>query len=159
MTMGLSSHRGFVAGIAVAVVVVIAAVLASVSMAREQAPVTSSIYGAVSTARATASAERAPSVRETPDAATPERSTASRFTSPVHRMRVDRLGVDAPLVTLGVDRQGVMEAPADPGSVGWYEFTSRPGLGSGNAVFAGHRDSRRSGPALQPVEVPEHRGP
>lgn len=65
------------------------------------------------------------------------------------RMRIERLGVDAGLVTLGVDTStGNMAAPDGPELVGWYDFTARPGSGTGNAVFAGHRDWRDYGPAV-----------
>ncbi len=142
-----SSRRALFAGAGVIAVVAVAVMLTSVSVVREDAREASALYRETPVAGEAASTE-VPSVRQTPGAPSPGRPAASRFASPVHRMRVERLGVDAPLVTLGVDRQGVMEAPADPGSVGWYDFTARPGLESGNAVFAGHRDSRQSGPAV-----------
>ena len=46
-----------------------------------------------------------------------------------------------------VDGNNVMEAPDRPWDVAWYRFTARPGSGS-NAVFAGHRDFPRVGPAV-----------
>lgn len=92
----------------------------------------------------------------------PAQPADTRFASPVKWMRVDRIGVDAPLVTVGIDRNGNMAAPDRPDVIGWYDFTGRPGLDTGNAVFAGHRDSRESGPAvfwrldqLQPGDVIE----
>lgn len=65
------------------------------------------------------------------------------------RLRIDRLSVDADLVTLGIDVEtGNMAAPDGPDLIGWYDFTGRPGAGSGNAVFAGHRDWSGQGPAI-----------
>ena len=67
--------------------------------------------------------------------------------APVARLRIDKIGVDANIVFLGVDKDGYMEAPREPLDVGWYEFSSHPSFG-GNAVFAGHVDSARIGPAI-----------
>jgi LPXTG-site transpeptidase (sortase) family protein len=62
------------------------------------------------------------------------------------RLLIPRLGIDAPIVTLGV-RSGVMESPAAPDVVGWYSFSAKPGS-QGNAVFAGHRDFASSDRAV-----------
>jgi sortase (surface protein transpeptidase) len=59
--------------------------------------------------------------------------------SPVVRMVIDRIGVDAPVMTLGLDEDHVPEVPDDPYTVVWYDFSSKPGWGS-NAVFSGHVD-------------------
>jgi LPXTG-site transpeptidase (sortase) family protein len=67
--------------------------------------------------------------------------------APVTRLRIAKIGVDANIVQLGVDAQGYMEVPAEPLDVGWYTFTSHPSFG-GNAVFAGHVDSAKIGPAI-----------
>ena len=90
--------------------------------------------------------ESASPVSEPPPAAVQE-SAALPSTAPVSRLRIDAIGVDAPVVTLGVDAEGVMEAPAAPLEVAWYDFSPRPGWGS-NAVFAGHVDFRNFGPAV-----------
>jgi len=58
------------------------------------------------------------------------------------------LGVDAPLVSVGVLPGGVMEIPHAVDTVGWYATDDRrvsPG-DPGMAVLAGHRDSRLQGP-------------
>ena len=59
--------------------------------------------------------------------------------APVARMIIEKLGIDAPVVTLGVDANGVPQVPYNPSEVAWYTFSSRPGWGT-NAVFAGHVD-------------------
>jgi sortase (surface protein transpeptidase) len=59
--------------------------------------------------------------------------------APIARMIIDKLGVDAPVVSLGLDENGVPMVPDNPYDVVWYDFTSRPGWGS-NAVFSGHVD-------------------
>ena len=67
--------------------------------------------------------------------------------APVAHMIIEKLGVDAPVVTMGVDANGIPQVPYDPSEVVWYNFSSKPGWGS-NAVFAGHVDWTVNG---QPV--------
>lgn len=88
---------------------------------------------------------------ETPvDASEPEPAATPAETvsqAPLARIRAPSLGMDAPLITLGIDDDGVMENPDRPDVVAWYDFSSRPGFGS-NAVFAGHLDFVDYGPAV-----------
>lgn len=63
------------------------------------------------------------------------------------RLVIERLRVSAPIEIKGADAHNVMEAPDRPADVAWYRFTARPGSGS-NAVFAGHRDFAKVGPAV-----------
>ena len=65
----------------------------------------------------------------------------------VSRLRVPSVGIDAPIVTLGVDPDGVMQSPSTPTDVGWYNFSSVPGQG-GNIVISGHVDYINYGPAV-----------
>ena len=65
----------------------------------------------------------------------------------VSRLRVPSVGIDAPIVTLGVDSDGVMQSPSTPTDVGWYNFSSVPGQG-GNIVISGHVDYINYGPAV-----------
>jgi LPXTG-site transpeptidase (sortase) family protein len=53
------------------------------------------------------------------------------------RMVIEKLGVDAPVVEMGLDDQGIPRVPLNGQDVVWYNFSSPPGAGS-NAVFAGH---------------------
>lgn len=73
--------------------------------------------------------------------------TAQPSRAQISRLLIPSIGVDAPVVTLGVDGDGVMQSPSGPEDVGWYNFTSQPGFG-GNAVFSGHVDYRNYGPAV-----------
>ena len=62
-------------------------------------------------------------------------------------MRIDAIGVDAPLVSVGLEPDGAMEIPDDVREVGWYDpddLGVRPGT-TGTAVFASHVDSRTQG--------------
>jgi len=67
--------------------------------------------------------------------------------SPLARMIIEKINVDAPVITLGLDENSVPQVPNDPYEVAWYDWTSRPGWGS-NAVFSGHVDWTVNG---QPV--------
>jgi LPXTG-site transpeptidase (sortase) family protein len=55
------------------------------------------------------------------------------------RLIVPSIGVDAPIVELGLHPDGAMESPVGPDPVGWYSFSPTPG-NPGNAVLSGHRD-------------------
>jgi sortase (surface protein transpeptidase) len=59
--------------------------------------------------------------------------------APVARMTIEKIGVDAPVVTLGLDENNVPQVPDNPNDVVWYDWSMRPGWGS-NAVFSGHVD-------------------
>ena len=67
--------------------------------------------------------------------------------APLERLLIATIGVDAPVVVLGIDENNVMEAPSQAFDVAWYDFSARPGFGS-NAVFSGHVDFRDVGPAV-----------
>lgn len=87
--------------------------------------------GAPTTTAATPSA----SIGAAPGAPRPP---APRAPSPaVVRVRIPTLGVDAPILQMGVDAAGVMEIPQSSSTVAWYGFTALPGS-AGNAVMAGH---------------------
>jgi LPXTG-site transpeptidase (sortase) family protein len=63
------------------------------------------------------------------------------------RMVIEKMGMDAPIITLGLDANRLPEVPDDPDVVAWYDFSTKPGQGS-NAVFGGHVDWTVNG---QPV--------
>jgi LPXTG-site transpeptidase (sortase) family protein len=66
-------------------------------------------------------------------------STPPPSSAPVVRMIIEKIGVDAPVITLGLDENAVPKVPDNPEDVVWYDFSTRPGWGS-NAVFSGHVD-------------------
>ncbi|MGE3960504.1 MAG: class F sortase [Dehalococcoidia bacterium] len=130
--------------------VALAAVLLTVGLREAPDAQTDALYAATATAATAARTPPAtpPSVLATPDAdvATPREPV---LLAPPAAIRIERLGVEADLVPLGVDvGSGNMAAPDGPELVGWYDFTAAPGAGTGNAVFAGHRDWRGYGPAV-----------
>jgi LPXTG-site transpeptidase (sortase) family protein len=55
------------------------------------------------------------------------------------RLIVPSIGVDAPILELGVQPDGAMDSPKGPDPVAWYTFSPTPG-NPGNAVLSGHRD-------------------
>jgi LPXTG-site transpeptidase (sortase) family protein len=62
------------------------------------------------------------------------------------RLVIPRLGVNASIEAVGKTTGGIMDVPSGPDSVAWYEPGTLPGR-PGNAVIAGHLDSR-TGPAV-----------
>jgi LPXTG-site transpeptidase (sortase) family protein len=57
-----------------------------------------------------------------------------------HRMIIEKIGVDAPVATYGMDAQNYPVVPTGPDAnkvVAWYNFSQRPGQ-HGNSVYAGH---------------------
>ncbi|MDK1475422.1 class F sortase [Streptomyces sp. 549] len=57
------------------------------------------------------------------------------------RLRMERVGVTAGIVPVGVAKDGTAEVPADPAEAGWYRFGPAPGDAAGSAVLVGHVDS------------------
>jgi LPXTG-site transpeptidase (sortase) family protein len=55
------------------------------------------------------------------------------------RISIPRIGVDAPIVVLGLDSGNYPDVPDSGSEVAWYTFSTPPGDGS-NAVFSGHVD-------------------
>ena len=72
-------------------------------------------------------------------------STVQQTPKPVW-LTIPAIGVKAPIVTLGLNRNGTLQVPGSTTVVGWYTGSPRPGA-IGSAIIAGHVDSR-SGPAV-----------
>jgi sortase (surface protein transpeptidase) len=71
------------------------------------------------------------------------------------RLRIDAIGVDAPVVALGVAGNGEMDVPTDAGTVAWYEHGPSPGQ-EGSAVLAAHVDyNGRRGVFFDLSDLPE----
>lgn len=61
------------------------------------------------------------------------------------RIRIDAIGVDAPIGVRVVGDDGAMPDPTGPSDVVWYDFQNMPGFGGlpgngNNAIFAAHVD-------------------
>jgi sortase (surface protein transpeptidase) len=61
-------------------------------------------------------------------------------------LTIPAIGVKAPVITLGLNRDGTLQVPGSTTVAGWYTGSPRPGA-TGSAVIAGHVDSR-SGPGV-----------
>ncbi|KJE24888.1 sortase family enzyme [Frankia torreyi] len=62
------------------------------------------------------------------------------------RLRIRRIGIDAPITHLGLSPDGSIAVPKAWGDVGWFDRGPAPG-GIGPAVLVGHYDST-TGPAV-----------
>jgi LPXTG-site transpeptidase (sortase) family protein len=62
-------------------------------------------------------------------------------------VRISRLGLDTPLIPIGLGPAGELVPPDSPRIAGWYAAGTRPGE-IGPAVIAGHVDSRVLGPGV-----------
>ncbi len=60
-------------------------------------------------------------------------------------IQLPSIGVDAVVVPVGIDPDGLMTVPEDVSTVGWYEFGPSPSADGGSAVLAGHVDDRVQG--------------
>ena len=96
------------------------------------------------TAPATSAPATSPAAGPGGAAASPAASPAGKPAPPV-RLRIADLGVDAPVVPVGVSDAGAMAIPERVDRVGWYRFGPAPGAPAGSVVLAGHVDSARQG--------------
>ena len=62
------------------------------------------------------------------------------------RVRIPGIGVDAPIIDLGLNSDGTLEVPSNFDDAGWYTGRSIPGE-VGTSVVVGHVDSTK-GPAV-----------
>ncbi len=58
------------------------------------------------------------------------------------RIAIPSLGVDASVVSVGLETDGSMEIPGAT-EAGWYHYGPRPGDATGSAVLAGHVDHQK----------------
>lgn len=70
------------------------------------------------------------------------------------RLEVAGLGIDMPVVPVGVDDAGGMVIPDGALTAGWYRFGPAPGGDAGNAVLAAHVDNAQGlGPFARLLDV------
>ena len=87
----------------------------------------------------------APPASAGPSAGEPAPSRRAAAFAPT-RMRVPRIGVDAAVVPVTVQPDGLLALPADVGTVGWWSAGGPAAAPSGSVVLVGHVDSARQGP-------------
>lgn len=78
-----------------------------------------------------------PSPAPQPPAASPPAAPQAPLRDSPYRIRMPKVGIDAAVVTYGLDANQVPEVPYNGWEVAWYDWSAKPGTGS-NAVFAGH---------------------
>jgi hypothetical protein len=89
----------------------------------------------------------------TPAPAAPAGPSAARQ-APLHlaasfvptRVQVPQLGVDAPVVPVTVQPDGLLAVPSDVHTIGWWSAGAAAAAPSGTVVLAGHVDSAQQGP-------------
>ena len=57
------------------------------------------------------------------------------------RLDVPDLGLEVPVVPVGVDDAGALDVPADPSVAGWWSSGAVPGAAQGSTVLAAHVDA------------------
>ncbi len=53
------------------------------------------------------------------------------------RLKIPKIKVDAPIISVGITQNGAMDAPKSPAEAAWFKFGPYPG-DNGSAVIAGH---------------------
>ncbi len=100
------------------------------------------------TATATATATAATTTAsETPEPTQGPQGDPRLAALDINRVVMPAIGVDAPIVVLGVHPDGTMASPAGPDAVAWYTFSAKPGE-IGNVVLSGHLDYINVGAAV-----------
>jgi sortase (surface protein transpeptidase) len=81
---------------------------------------------------------------------TPTRPTRTSEATPFERLPVaisiPSIGVQSPIVDLGLNADGTVEVPSSFHEAGWYKYGVEPGQ-NGPSVYLGHVDSQ-SGPGV-----------
>jgi LPXTG-site transpeptidase (sortase) family protein len=135
-------RAGIAAGAAVIVaLLIVTAVVAmrgGIGGSADPTPTPSPTASRTPTATASPTSTATPTSTPTPVAtATPVPPPTSTPVPRIERLVIPKIGVNAGVIVLGLDDDGVMQSPPGPREVAWYDFTARPGVGS-NAVFSGH---------------------
>jgi LPXTG-site transpeptidase (sortase) family protein len=122
---GAPRPRGALPGLVAGILLALVPVLWGLFGAAGPIPAPPRAVAATSSAAATAAANPAPA-------------------APVW-IQVPGIGVDTPVLPVGVDERGEMAVPPDVRTVGWYRFGPGPGAAAGSSVLAGHVDDREQG--------------
>lgn len=92
----------------------------------------------------------APGTTTAPDTATggeaaPVEAPVAPLPGPPSRLQLPTLGIDSPVIPIGVTGSGELEIPEDVDDIGWYRYGPVPGESAGSAVLSGHVDSASQG--------------
>ena len=109
-------------------------------LARAMVLVAAAVLAVVATITISGQLDRLAGMTETPTTTAPQPLDPG---DPV-RVTISAIGVDAPLVPVGLRSDGAMETP-DFGHAAWYQPGPRPGE-PGPAVLVAHVDAREQGP-------------
>lgn len=115
--------------IALAIASAIALALTACTPSPEAAP---------SAPASTAPVRPTPSLEVPVAAATP---TPARPSVPPVRVVAASIGVDIPVIPVGIEKGGFMELPANPATAGWYRYGPDPASTDGNTVISAHVDA------------------
>jgi LPXTG-site transpeptidase (sortase) family protein len=74
-----------------------------------------------------------PDVTQMPPKLTTQAGIDGRFT-----LRIPRIGLDAPVVPIKINKDRILEPPRDPTVAGWWSDGAAPGESEGSAVVVGH---------------------
>ncbi|MEV0427454.1 class F sortase [Micromonospora sp. NPDC050495] len=118
---------------------------------RPPQPVAQAGAPASTPATSDAGADQAPvdGVTPAPDLPAPDLPAAGLPRSVPTTISIPRIGVRAPIMSLGLKPDGTLEVPplTEAMKAGWYSSGASPGE-VGNAVVVGHVDSAKLGPAV-----------
>ncbi|WP_435057315.1 sortase domain-containing protein [Streptomyces sp. bgisy060] len=121
-----------------------AAVLSGVAL-RPAEPNAAADFGSPGTGTGTTvTAEKHTPTVPQPPAGEP-RSAPARPPALPESISIPRLGVRAPVDSVGVTPDGQVVVPEDPDRLGWYRFSPAPGTGGGSSVIVGHVDAMGRG--------------
>ncbi len=71
----------------------------------------------------------------------------------IYRLKIPSLSVDAPIVAVHIEDNGVLGVPADPSEIGWWADGPIPGSERGTSILASHVNTADRGPgALRGIE-------
>ncbi|MDJ0466654.1 class F sortase [Streptomyces sp. H27-C3] len=140
-TVAMAGRRALL--VAAAVLTILAVALLTVGITQQEpAPPRADTVPAASSEAGEASAPAGRDKAESKDheghgtSASPAREAVLSGSAP-ERITVPSLGVDSPLVDLGLDADRVMDTPDDPDKAGWFTLGPTPGE-RGPSVIAGH---------------------
>jgi LPXTG-site transpeptidase (sortase) family protein len=83
--------------------------------------------------------------------AQPAKTPAAQYTVPADhpkQLTVDKLGINANIVSLGTLKDGSLDAPKTAWDVGWYDNSTLPGSGYGALLIDGHVNDALNSPGV-----------